>query len=301
MAAPRRRGRLVGTITPRRTPRRQPSAARGFTPFQAPTRPPTGTYDPVLDQQERASQRGLGDLVADTNTNRTRAASDYGIGLGELARQVGYQRSDLNLGMGRATADHGTAIQGIQRDFRNLGTAQAQTAAAAGVSRGGTALAAAIKRAENEQLARAPVDLALGRYTEDFGTNMTRLGENEQFQRGQLGLQFQRYGEDLDKGLERGRREATQFGLDTSESRFHQARQSGWEAPSAPKNEKKKGGVTYRVKGQGPGRKYTLPDGRVLTRDEWVNMWRFRQANGGWWQGSGFPFTGGDRLVNARG
>lgn len=295
MAAPRRRGRLVGTIQPRRVPRRQPNPSRGFTPFQAPTRPPTGTYDPVLDQQERATQRGLADLVADTGTNRTRAASDYAIGLGELGRQVGYQRADMNTGLGRAVTDHGNAITGIQRDFRNLGTAQAQVQAAQGVSRGGTALAAAMKRAENEQLARAPVDLALGRYREDYGTNMGRLTENELFQRGQLGLQYTRYGQDLDKGLERGRREATQFGLDTSESRFHQARQSGWEAPSAPKNEKKKGPLTYRVKGQGPGRKYTLPNGQVLTRDEWVNLWRWRQATGSFPRPDSY-YRGGDRL-----
>jgi hypothetical protein len=285
VAVRRRRGRVQARLVPQGQGggirgRRAPNAGRSFTPFQAPTRPPTGTYDPVLDAQERASQRGLADLVADTDLNRTRSASDYAVGLGELGRQVGYQRSDMNLGLQRTVADHANAIGGIQRDFRNLGTAQAQQSAAQGVSRGGTVLAAAMKRAENEAITRAPVDLALGRYQQDYGTNMQRLTENEQFQRGQLGSQYQRYGEDLTTGLSRARRETTQFGLDTAESRFFQAQQSGWEAPTRPGAEHRRGPVTYRVRGQGPGRKYTLPNGRVLTRDEWVNLWRYRGATG---------------------
>jgi len=39
-------------------------------------RPPPGTYDPALDAQERAANRGLDDLILDTGTTRDRNLED---------------------------------------------------------------------------------------------------------------------------------------------------------------------------------------------------------------------------------
>lgn len=233
----------------------RPRALHPFTPFVAPTKPPTGTYDPALDASERATGRGLADLVMDTETGRTRSASDLALGLGEIDRQARYQ-----------TADFASQEADIHRTTQLTGQVQAGQQRAAGV-RGGGVLAAALVRAGNEQRAIDPINV--GR---------TRLAENVTQQKDALNLGYTRHGEDLTTGLLRGQRENTAFGLDTTAERFFQAQQSGWMAPTAPGNEKTKGGVTYRVKGEGPGRVYTLPNGRQVGRQEWVNMWRARRA-----------------------
>jgi hypothetical protein len=216
-------GQENGRLTPGTGTFRAP-----FQPFKAPTTPPTGTYDPALDAQVEASKRGLADLVMDTDTNRSRLASDYGL-----------------------------AVAGIQRQTQLTGQQQAGQQRAQGI-RGGGVLAAAMVRAENQQRAIDP-----------------------------LSLNYARQNEDMTTGLSRAQRENTQFGLDVTAQRFFQATQSGWKAPTAPKNEKTKNGVTYRVRGEGPGRKYTLPSGRVLGRQEWVNMWRKRRASGAFPAGYG--------------
>jgi hypothetical protein len=50
---------------------------KGFTPFKAPVNPPPGTYDPAIDAQVRAAQRGYGDLGQDYTVGKTRAQDDY--------------------------------------------------------------------------------------------------------------------------------------------------------------------------------------------------------------------------------
>jgi hypothetical protein len=274
----RRRGRqgiLSGPHRPRSTPGHGPGprpswatdeiwnaiqgawqqAPGGFTPFKAPTRPPTGTYDPVLDAQEGAANRGLADLVMDTETDRTRSASDLGLARSEIERQAGY-----------ATQDFNTQEADVRRNTALTGQVQAGQARAQGV-RGGGVLAAALVRQQNQARAIAPID-----------TGRARLAQNVQQQMGQLDLGYARHGEDVTQNLTRAERENTQFGLDTSAQRFFQATQTGWDAPTAPANEHTKRGVTYRVRGEGPGRKYRLPNGTVLGRQDWVNMWRRRRA-----------------------
>lgn len=265
MARPRRNAVIRHQPTPQ-----QRRAQRAFTPFVAPTSPPTGTYDPVLDANERAAGRGLKDLVMDTETARTRSASDLGLGLGEIDRQAGYAREDF----ARSEAD-------VRRTSALTGQVQAGQQRAQGI-RGGGVLAAALVRAGNQQRAIDPINV--GR---------TRLAENVTQQKDALNLGYTRQGEDFTTQLERAGRENTEFGLDTTAQRFFQATQSGWQAPTAPANEKKKAGVTYRVKGEGPGRTYTLPNGRQVGRQDWVNMWRRRRATGAFPAGFGI---GGDHL-----
>lgn len=272
---PKTKGRTRARI------RKVPERRRGFTPFHAPTRPPAGTFDPTIDAQVGATNRGLLDLVQDTEKQGGRNFSDYTLGLADVAREQQRQTADFDTGLGRANTDYGTNTQLLGRRYTQLGQAQAGAQAAAHLSGGGTGLAAQMARAQNQGVEQGALDTTIQRYRADDQVNRTRLSENVTQQRSQLGLSYQRSGEDLTTQLGRGQREAAQFGLDAAQQRFFQAAQSGYAAPSAPASEKTKRGVTYRVKGQGTGRKYTLPNGRQMGRDEWVNWWRHRAAAGG--------------------
>lgn len=283
--------RRVGHLRHHPTPQ-QRRQRRSFTPFHAPARPPSGTYDPALDAQERAGNRGLADLVQDIGQGgrmRERATTDYGLGLAEIKRSAGYATQDLDRGLTRAVQDHGTATGLLHRSYGLLGQAQGDAQAAAGVEQGGTVLAAAMRRRENEGIEQGGLDTQLSRYRADDTTNRARLMQNVAQQRGVLGLAYGRQGEDFTTDLARAQRENTQFDVDLSEQRFYQAKGTGYKPPSAPGNEHSRGPVTYRVSGQGPGRKYTLPTGQQLSRDEWVNLWRWRKSR----IAAGHPGTGG--------
>lgn len=258
---------------------------RKFKAYKPATSPPSGTYDPALDAQEQAGNRGLMDYVQDNNTEETRSTTDYGTALQEIARQKQYQTEDLDRGVSRATEDYGLESQNLGRRYGLLAEAQAGNQAAAGVDMGGTALAAATRRAQNQGLEQTALDREIGRYREDVATNRTRLDANAAYQTNVAGLSYQRAGEDRTTGETRAKRENTQYGTDIGAQRFYQAKLAGWEQHK-PENEKTKQGVTYRVRGQGQGRQYTLPSGRRLSRDEWVNTWRRRGA-GGFGQRSG--------------
>src|SRR3954466_9226666 len=67
---------------------------RGFKPFVPPTKPPPGWYDPSLDAQQRAAQRGLGDLEQDTEKSQTRATSDFNLGNQRIDQSFGRTFSD---------------------------------------------------------------------------------------------------------------------------------------------------------------------------------------------------------------
>lgn len=191
-----------------------PGAGGGARPG-VPASPPPGFYDPALDAQVRASGRGLGDLLADQNTQLTRGANDYTTARGDIFRTrdeqlsdlgtqhdrqgtgFDWQRQDLDTGYGRGMddsrlaegrtrEDYGSAITNLQRGYQRLGGQQSQALAGAGLGGGGAFAMAAGKRAENMSIDRAPIDTNFnrgiadlltnrGRMTEDYGTNTGRL------------------------------------------------------------------------------------------------------------------------------
>jgi hypothetical protein len=211
--------------------------------------PPVGTYDPALDAQAAAAQRGYGDLQADYETGNLRDTVDYGLGRDAIGRDYGRNSADLGTQLQRALGglgtdyrygsedlaqalargtqdlgtartqgqeDYGSSVAMLQRQYRQLGSAQQQQQNAAGVLRGGAALQAAVKRAENESLERQPIDtsfnrflsdntLQQGRLGEDVGRGQTRLTEGFNTQTGQLNedyaTQTGRLGEDRDLAL----------------------------------------------------------------------------------------------------
>jgi hypothetical protein len=170
------------------------------------SRPPAGTYDVQLDADERAAKRGYGNTLEDVLRSRERGATDFGLGQadiqrqqGEVNRQYGESLSDLIRSRTQGQQDYGTNIQTIARNFSRLGNNQAQQGRRAGLGSGFQAQAQR-KRAANEQIERAPVDLGFQRFLEGSKLAETRLGEAKQ-----RGLdEVSRSGGQLNLGYERG-------------------------------------------------------------------------------------------------
>jgi hypothetical protein len=181
-------------------------------------RPPPGTYDPDLDAQERAAQRGYGNTIEDVGRARERASSDFGLGEGEIGRQYGENLSDLIKSRSQGTQDYQTNLQTIARDFSQLGNVQAQRGRQAGLG-GGFAMQAQRKRAANEAITRAPVDLGFQRFMEGSKLAETRLGEAKKREAGQLGLGYSRGSEDLSTTQRRAGTELNAYLQDLSVAR----------------------------------------------------------------------------------
>jgi hypothetical protein len=230
----------------------RPVAAPGsFTPFKAPTSPPPGTYDPALDSELRASGRGLEDLLADYDTGVVRREDDFQLGLGNLGRQRDEGLADLLRTRGE-----------IDLSYGRLGGRQAEAAAVQGLSRGGALVQAARKRAENKKFDLVPVETAETRTREGYDRGV-----------GELSKEYSRANTDASTGRTRAQREHGQFELDVGESRFFQAAQGGYVAPTRPANERTVGGRTVRVLGRKKPvgeRRYRLPSGRALSRQQFV-------------------------------
>lgn len=246
----------------------RPVSKRAFTPYDPTV--PTGSYDPGLDSALYASQRGLGDVQADSATAAQRGLVDYGLGRDQIIQGRDRQLADLTTGHDRGLADFGTSrtrstedyssnVAALQRAFSQLGNRQRQGAISQGVVHGGSLLQAAAKRTANEAIERAPIDTGYqrqqadittgeGRLNQDFTTNTGRVGEDATSQLGQLALQFQRQGDDAQTALLRAQREAGQFGIDTQSQKLFQASQAGYVAPPRPSNEfTNAAGQSYRV------------------------------------------------------
>lgn len=154
---------------------------------------PWGSYDPAIDAQRRAAERGLDDLLEDRKTADLWAKTDLATQLGDIKRgrfrtvndlrrqrrretqKLGLRRFDLNRDSRRTRQDFGSRRAGIDRQFRTLAGTQMEARNAAGTLQGGTAAAAAAKRAENQAFALKPIDVAEGRMEQDLATSLGRI------------------------------------------------------------------------------------------------------------------------------
>jgi hypothetical protein len=104
--------------------------------------PPPGTYDPQLDAQLRASERGLRDFIFDTRRSGTRDTIDYGLKREDAAIARTRGRRDLATALGQTVEDYRTARGDIgteydrslfdvtrnrDRGMEDIGTARGQT------------------------------------------------------------------------------------------------------------------------------------------------------------------------------
>ena len=236
------------------------------------TSPPPGTYDPAIDAQIGQSNRGLQDLLSSYITNYGepgtalggRQGEDYTTAQAAINRNLGYGQSDVNRSADRSLADlltnrtragedYRTNIAGLDRNYARLGSAQTQSARAAGVQRGGALAQSLAKRTANQAIDRQPIDtsfsrfnqdsaLQQGRIGEDRGTALARLGEGAAADLSGLKTNYLRGAEDANTQLGTAGRENQYFGLDANAQKFYQANiplpvpKTGTAvAPSAPK------------------------------------------------------------------
>lgn len=164
----------------------------------------TGQYDPALDAQYRASQRGLNNKREDTVTAGTRSSQD-------LMTTLSLAGTNLK----RSNEDFDTQLSGLFRQYGIQGQQQAQAANAAGVLHGGTLDAASKVRAGNLAFARQPIDTGRARAGEDYTTST-----------GQAQLAYDRAGADRNTDLQRAIAEAAFYGSDLSREAIFQAGQN---------------------------------------------------------------------------
>lgn len=183
-----------------------------------PSRPPAGTYDPDIDAQERTAERQNRYNVEDVGRGRERLVTDFGVGQQEIGRSYNEGLADLLTERTRAKQDYGTTLQTIARNFQRLGNVQAQQGRQAGLS-GGFEAQAAQKRAANEKLERAPVDLGYQRFQEGSKLAEQRLGEARDRETGRLNVDYRRGQEDFTTTETRSGEGLEAFRLDASAAR----------------------------------------------------------------------------------
>jgi hypothetical protein len=267
-----------------------------FQPYQAPTSPPPGFYDPALDSQERAAQRGYVDLQQDTDTGQQRDQSglistsgrlneDYATSTGRLNEDFNTSLASLLRNRQRGQEDYTTATGDVKRNYQQLGDRQTQTAVNQGVTGGGALQAGADVRKENQGREQGRMDTSYQRSVQDSAfqeqglrTSLQRaLADAQQsFSRGteDLGTQYQQGTDDRATALGRAGRELGFYGQDIGAQRFFQAGQSGWAPPGRgepggqPANEFRDAqGNPFRVVVQGNYRLRVRPDGTIISRE----------------------------------
>lgn len=184
----------------------------------APVGPPPGSFDPGLEYQAEAADRGLSQLEQDTERadrlserdleialnqaqrgahrgmqdlrrSRNRGEMDIGLRLSRGLSDADLRRGDASTSFARdmadlATAeerggeDHARALASLQRKYDTMAGQQGEAAASAGYTRGGFAQQSAEKRAGNQAFERAPIDTALQRQQADIGLRRGREGED---------------------------------------------------------------------------------------------------------------------------
>jgi hypothetical protein len=187
--------------------------------------PPSMSFDPALEAQRRAAQRGLEDTEADIKTKRHYAERDLGLALQGIRINTGRKRFDANtefqrgntklanqesetkLDAERQDQDFQTRLADIGRQFSELGTRQGEASNAAGVSDAGTAAASAAARSQNQTQAEAPIHVAQGRLQEDLMTALDRIAQSRGYLDQDHGLYLHRLATDRDINRREARRE----------------------------------------------------------------------------------------------
>lgn len=167
---------------------------------------PSSAYNPTLDIELAAGKRGTRNTIEDLLTKGTRGEQGFALDQAEVKRQEGEQGQE-----------HQRVLAALAQNYERLGGRQTEQANAAGVSRGGALLQAAMKRKANEGKAAEPINL-----------NYQHQQEGDQRSLARLALSRQQEGEDIGTGVSRAEREQTQFGIDTNTVKAREATNNGY-------------------------------------------------------------------------
>jgi hypothetical protein len=238
------------------------SGLKSVTPLRAtptipePSAPPPGFYDPALDAQGRASDRGLEQLLQDLGKGGTRAEDQRTIDKGQVNQTADWSLADLLTGKNREGEDYGTAtgrlgedhatnLASILRNYSRLGQSQAGAAVSQGLLGGSTFAKAKAARDENQGLDTTAENTQFGRQGADLLSQHNRFGEDYTTQTGRVGTQRDQQLGDIERlfgyGVvdradqgQRATNENTFFHQDLGGQRLYQAGQAGWTAPAPP-------------------------------------------------------------------
>lgn len=247
-----------------KNPRKRP-VSRAFTPFQLPDRPPTGTYDPSIDAQQRGVQRGFQDVQTDAGRQRLELGTDTTFAQRAIDLQAARSLSDLLRARERGGQDFAAGNAARERGFARVAQSQTSAAQRRGVLRGGTLAAALAARNAEKQRQQAEAQQTFERFLADNSQARGRVAEDQGVAAGRLGVMSQRQGAAIDTTEQRAGRESVNFGLDANAQRWFQAGQMGVQAPQRPANEFVSAhGVPYRVL-KGKKRRFATALGGVST------------------------------------
>lgn len=155
--------------------------------------PPPFTYDPALEAQRRAAERGLEDVRDDTardlrrnrqdwrtqrrdiNVTKNRGIRDINLGLRRGKQDLGFRRADILTDRARGIQDFGTRLNNLVENFRVRQAVDRQGINVAGAAEGGAM--AASDRVRGEQFSREAQTIATGeqRLREDAASALRRL------------------------------------------------------------------------------------------------------------------------------
>lgn len=246
-------------------PANQPgSRAPAFKPWHPDLTPPLGFYDPVLDANLGAANRGLFDTKQDVETQQGRLTSDYATGVSSINRGADRQLADIGTQRTQGQEDYQRNVADLHTAYDRLQSTQQQRMNASGLLYGGAALQAAEKRAANQQHDQGQLDTGFQRLTSGLDTATGRVNEDRGLALGDLALKEAppdagnpfggRAFQDLATQLTRAKREGAAFGLDTSAAKAAQAAANGWQ-PQTTKTVHRNGMI------------YTIdPHGRVISK-----------------------------------
>lgn len=218
---------------PKAGPGKPPPKPSPWTPFTPAITPPPGSYDPSLDSQLAAGNRGLVDLGVDTDKANERTTTDWLTAQGRLEGARSRGLADLLRERTWTGQDFARRRDDLQRNYTQLGRRQAEQQRAAGTE-GGAYAASRAKREENQGRDTAQIDQAQNRFNEDITTRKQRFTQGIDEQLGDLSSGYRRTGEDRGLGLARAQREQGFFGLDVDQAKWYQAKQTGYTPPSPP-------------------------------------------------------------------
>jgi hypothetical protein len=136
--------------------------------------PPPGTYDPAIDYNAGASQRGYDNLFGDAQTAYEQGQEDYGLGRTGLIQGRDWDIADIGTNRTRLNEDYGRQTQDLGRNYGILGRQQGERAAQQGITSAGLLGKSAGVRGANQQRDQSGLDLAHTRGLGDLGTAETR-------------------------------------------------------------------------------------------------------------------------------
>lgn len=211
--------------------------------------PPVGTYDPTIDYNAGASQRGFENQRDDASTAYSQGKEDYGLDLGDLTRGRDWALENLARDETRLTEDFRSQTAELGRQYGILGRQQGERAAQQGITSAGLLSKSKTQRDANQTREQIGLNRQLTRGREDIGTARTRTNENFNQGKTRLDLGFGRVfggfqgnqwnnpltGQpmvgSLLTGTTRAGTENTQFQTFSGQQRAQQAADNGYIAP----------------------------------------------------------------------